>query len=76
MKRIVFSLLIVTVSLYSCKENTTKTQKTEDSIVVEAPIEVKDTINADTNTTEIDSVVAKSQETAKVKFQRIDQVAK
>ena len=76
MKNKIFSLLIVFSSFFSCKENTTETQNTEDSIVVEAPIEVKDSINVEANTTEIDSAVAKSQETAKVKFQRIDEVAK
>ncbi|MFY7987284.1 MAG: hypothetical protein ACOVNP_00265 [Flavobacterium sp.] len=73
MKKIVFSLLIAISGFYSCKENTTETQKTEDSIVTEAPA---DTIISEPNTAEIDSAVAKSQETAKVKFQRIDEAAK
>lgn len=74
MKKIVFSLIIVSTFI-SCKENTNETVKTEDTIIVETPV-VQDTIITESNTATIDSAVAKSQETAKVKFQRIDEVAK
>ncbi|UGS21478.1 hypothetical protein [Flavobacterium cyclinae] len=74
MKKIVFSLIIVSTFI-SCKENTNETVKTEDTVIVETPV-VQDTIITESNTATIDSAVAKSQETAKVKFQRIDEVAK
>lgn len=74
MKKIVFSLIIVS-PFFSCKENTNETVKTEDTVIVETPV-VQDTIVTESNTATIDSAVAKSQETAKVKFQRIDEVAK
>lgn len=74
MKKIVFSLIIVSTFI-SCKENTNETVKTEDTVIVETPV-IQDTIITESNTATIDSAVAKSQETAKVKFQRIDEVAK
>ena len=69
MKKVILSLAFAAIMFVSCKENTPKTTETVDSTIVETPI-IEEAPVTDSTVVPVDSAVAKSQETAKVKFQR------
>ena len=69
MKKAILSLAFVAIMFVSCKENTPETTETVDSTIVETPI-IEEAPVTDSTVVPVDSAVAKSQETAKVKFQR------